>query len=107
MTRRALAIASSLFLNALVAGGAASFSTGTTPPVDAGPTGTPVLRIARPLDGACVAVAPGPDPSIRVILSVADANGADTFVLRAPGGCVGLINCGHVAIQINGNESVA
>jgi hypothetical protein len=97
MTARALALVSLAFLAAV--GGAAfgaSCATESLPVGYTGPTGTPGLAISSPPNGACVEVTNDADAFVPIELSLTN------FILRPPGGCIGLTNCGQARLTVNG-----
>ena len=74
-----------------------SETTGTTDTTCS--TEAPTLEIVSPAEGACVPVSDGPDAFVPVVVR------AKHFKLVPPGGCNGCVNCGHLALFVNGTQN--
>lgn len=85
-----------LALPAIVLGSVAGCSSDTVTAPDLGPTGNPTLTILSPTNGACIAV--GSDPNATVSVQTAVTN----VLLRPPGACAGIAQCGHLELTVNG-----
>ena len=79
--------------------GASACSGEATTDAPVGPTGDPAVRFSDPASGGdpqCVAI--GDDASVRVPLLV----DVDEVLLRPPGGCGAIAQCGHLALYAGG-----
>jgi hypothetical protein len=106
MTRRALAFVCAVLFGGL--GGvtiASSCVDETTTAAYTGATGIPSVTIVSPTSGSCVEVAPGVNAfGVDAFVPVEISLGT-TFILRPPGACLGLTNCGQVRLTVNGSDN--
>jgi hypothetical protein len=101
---RALACVYATFLGGLGAAAFVSCVDETTPPGYTGATGVPSISIVSPTEGSCVEVTAGVNAFVPVEVFLGSP--ADpTFILRPPGACVGLTNCGQVRLKVNGLDN--